>query len=418
VRWAAPWAALLALTAILPIVAHLWSRRRPVSVPFPTLRFLRAASPVSRRLRRLQDWPLLALRLAIVAVICAAAAGPTLTSPWRRDAWLSRLHRIILVDAEVETSAARTLTDLRRDVASATTIPPGPVGEALSDAIALASRRAMSMRTEIVIVWDGSREALSRRDLAAVPADIGLRLVPIDPDARPRLAAGAATGASSRGLTIRAAASDTDARARLLASLPAIAATAMEMPIEVVWPGTPIEPKLTKAPADLRRVLDEIADDPRVREAAERSARDRRAPGLREERSAGAQTSPGSGIGRPGGRWLAQTADGTPLLRGWVDDTRLVLVLDAVPTSPLAWWSVVSALESMARPWRIGASASRWNASELAGAQREPATPATASLPGGLDTRMAWGAALALLVLEQWWRRVVPKAVVEVVDAA
>lgn len=55
--WATPAAWALAILAALPLLAHLWSRKRPAPLPFPTLRFLRAASPVSRRLRRVQDWP-------------------------------------------------------------------------------------------------------------------------------------------------------------------------------------------------------------------------------------------------------------------------------------------------------------------------------------------------------------------------
>ncbi|MBA2355541.1 MAG: BatA domain-containing protein, partial [Acidobacteria bacterium] len=56
--WASPWAWAFALGVALPLIAHLWSRRQPRTLPFPTLRFLTAASPVSRRLHRVQDWPL------------------------------------------------------------------------------------------------------------------------------------------------------------------------------------------------------------------------------------------------------------------------------------------------------------------------------------------------------------------------
>jgi len=152
-------------------------------------------------------------------------------------------------------------------------------------------------------------------------------------------------------------------------------------------------------------VLDEIADDPRVREAAERSARDRRAPA--------------AGAGRADGRRLARSREGTPLLRGWTDGDRLVLALDAEPTSPLAWWSVVSALESLARPWTLAASDTRWSPAELARARRAPALPPVSSLPGGLDTRAAWTVALALLLMEEWRRRREPgRPPAEVTDAA
>jgi len=106
VIWASPAAWALAILAALPVVAHLWSRKRPMALSFPTLRFLRAASPVSRRLRRVQDWPLLLLRLAIVGVICAAAAGPTLSARWRQRAWQARLHRVIVVEAGAASASA------------------------------------------------------------------------------------------------------------------------------------------------------------------------------------------------------------------------------------------------------------------------------------------------------------------------
>ena len=49
---------------------------------------------------------------------------------------------------------------------------------------------------------------------------------------------------------------------------------------------------------------------------------------------------PAAGAGPADGRWLARSRDATTLLRGWTDGDRLVLALDAEPTSPLAWWSV------------------------------------------------------------------------------
>ena len=156
--WATPVAWALALLAALPLIAHLWSRKRPAALPFPTLRFLRAASPVSRRLRRVQDWPLLLLRLAIVVVVCAAAAGPTLDARWRQQAWRSRLHRVIVVDADVAgATASAAVNDMRKDVASSTVLGPAEIADVFDDAIAQAERSAADRRTELVVVWSGSR---------------------------------------------------------------------------------------------------------------------------------------------------------------------------------------------------------------------------------------------------------------------
>ncbi len=124
------------------------------------------------------------------------------------------------------------------------------------------------------------------------------------------------------------------------------------------------------------------------------------------------------GAGRADGRRLARSRDATTLLRGWTDGDRLILALDAEPTSPLAWWSAVSALESLARPWTRVASDTRWSPSELAGARRVPELPPVSSLPGGLDTRAAWTVVLALLLMEEWRRRREPRRpAAEVTDA-
>jgi hypothetical protein len=424
VTWAAPWAWALAVAALLPVAAHLWSRRRPVTLAFPTLRFLRAASPVSRRLHRIQEWPLFLLRLSIVVAICTAAAGPTLHSTWRQDAWRARLHRIIVIDDEVSAQAAHVASDLRKAATTAAALEPGVVVDGLDEAMAQASAHASSMRTEIVVVWDGSRAALSPADLADIPTRVGLRLVPIDRTQSSPGASRASASTAGPAIVISAAASDAQLRTRTLTALQDLAVTGVDTPIEIRWPGAPDRslPSTAKASPALGRVLDEIADDARVRDAAERSSPDRRATAARAAPSAMTGRATGQDaarqIGHLDGHALARTADGVPLLRGWADGSRLVLVLDASPASPLAWWSAVAAMESLARPWRAGATAERWSASELARAQREADAPATATLPGGLDTRAVWFVALALLLLEQWWRRRAPAVEVEVVDAA
>lgn len=388
--WTAAWAWALALAAVLPIAAHLWSRRRPVAVPFPTLRFLRAASPVSRRLRRVQDWPLLLLRLAIVAVICAAAAGPTLVSPSRQQSWRTRLHRIVVVDAAVAAQADDIVARERRGASSFAMLGPGAIADLIDEAIARAARHAGRMRTEVVIVWDGSRDAVAPRDLEDVPATTGLRLVPVE--SPPRDSAAARPGVA-QPVTVRADAADALARDRLLTAVSGLSLAAVTSPIEIVWPATgPRTPARSGvASPELRRVLDDIADDVRVRDAAERSSRDARQP-ARVTRDAD-------------GRCLARSPTGEPLLRGWAEGDRLVLVLDATPSSPLAWWAVVAALESIARPWAVAATPVQWSRSELSTASREPALPPVSALPGGLDTRVAWAIALGLLLLEQMRRR-------------
>ena len=55
----------------------------------------------------------------------------------------------------------------------------------------------------------------------------------------------------------------------------------------------------------------------------------------------------------------------------------------------------------------------------MTAATRAAELPPVGTLPGGLDTRVAWALALALLLFEQWWRvRVVRIVAQEADDAA
>ena len=389
--WASPWAWALAVAAALPVVAHLWSRKRPATLQFPTLRFLRAASPISRRLHRVQDWPMLLVRLAAVAMICAAAAGPTVSSSWRREAWRQRLHRIIVVDAAVGGDrAAAVVANLQQTASSSTVIGPGPIRDVLDEALAQAGDASHRRRTEVVLVFDGTQAAVGARDVGDVPASVGVRLVVVDrsPDPQAPPAANAGADVLIEGPAGRGALSE-NMRAHLARLMLPRAAT----PITVGWVDVPppraADNDRRRAALAVDEALDAVAADPRVREAAERSDTDPREPG------------PDSHDARIA--VLAWTPDGRPLLRGWSDGRGLALDLDALPRSPLTWWAAVSAREALTSMELD--SGKRWNAGELARANREAPVPPESSLPGGLDTRLAWGLALALLAAEQIWRR-------------
>lgn len=391
--WSAPAAWALAILAVLPLVAHLWSRKRPAALPFPTLRFLRAASPVSRRLRQVQDWPLLLLRLAIVGVICAAAAGPTLAARWREHAWRARLHRVIVVDADISSaSASAAVGDLQKDAVSSTVLGPAPLADILDEAIALADRSADYRRTELAVVWSGSRVALTATDVSGIPARVGIRLIPVADVARssPEVAAAASIG------EVAIHTDDAELRDTLQADLAALALPPSSTPIRVQWhadPGAPRGPSAAEcrgARAPVLRALDEMAADVRLQEAADRSL----------IATPSAADVPGDATAKV----LARSATGGVLLRGWADAGCLVLDLRAEPRSPLTWWSLVSAREALARLDRLAAT-DRWGAADVARASRDGLAPAEAALPGGLDTRAAWSVALVLLLAEQAWRR-------------
>ncbi len=81
------------LTALVPLVLHLIARRPPERVALPTARFLAPDSRTAIRLRRRPtDLLLLALRMLLLALLGAAAAGP---------AWLPRQRgtaELVLLD--------------------------------------------------------------------------------------------------------------------------------------------------------------------------------------------------------------------------------------------------------------------------------------------------------------------------------
>src|SRR5947209_19587006 len=89
----AAWFALAAVAA--PIVIHLLIQRRAERLPFPTLRFLQPTRLASIRRHLLEDWLLLAIRIALLAAAVAALAGPLLITASRRTAWDRRVVRAV-----------------------------------------------------------------------------------------------------------------------------------------------------------------------------------------------------------------------------------------------------------------------------------------------------------------------------------
>ncbi len=72
----APWALGLAALAALPVVLHLFRRETRRRMAFPAIRYLRRARDRSARALKLRDRLLLAARMALVALLAVAAAGP------------------------------------------------------------------------------------------------------------------------------------------------------------------------------------------------------------------------------------------------------------------------------------------------------------------------------------------------------
>src|SRR5215470_13265156 len=85
--------------AAIPIAIHLLSRRRHRREPWAAMRFLERAQKRTRRRTRLEQWLLLALRTAVMALIALALARPVARS-WAAVTPLrgQRVDRILIID--------------------------------------------------------------------------------------------------------------------------------------------------------------------------------------------------------------------------------------------------------------------------------------------------------------------------------
>jgi hypothetical protein len=155
--------ALFAIAAIAaPILIHILVRRTAERFPFPTLRFLQPTRLAAIRRHLLEDWRLLAVRAALLAAAAAALAGPLLVTAARRQGWDRRVVRAVV-----------------RQGAGAELAPPGTFeGSSLADGI----RRAIvwldtapPARREIVIASAFPIGSITGIDIAAIPADVGVR---------------------------------------------------------------------------------------------------------------------------------------------------------------------------------------------------------------------------------------------------
>ena len=67
--------------AALPLLLHLLSRQLPPRLAFPTTRFLLKSPRPQHGHRRWQDWLLMLCRMALIALLCLALAGPRWSPP-------------------------------------------------------------------------------------------------------------------------------------------------------------------------------------------------------------------------------------------------------------------------------------------------------------------------------------------------
>ena len=158
---------------VIPLAIHLFVRQQVRMVAYPSLRFLRQTDLAAFRRRRIQDALLLACRMAVIGAAAVALAGPVLQSAARTAAYADRTSRAIVIVGAAPEALRRSL---EADTFAAATFSRTMVADALGDAVRWLNARPPSSR-EIVIAGElrlGSIEAI---DLAAVPGEIGIRLV-------------------------------------------------------------------------------------------------------------------------------------------------------------------------------------------------------------------------------------------------
>lgn len=263
IAWLVPAALAGVGLIVLPIAVHLLARQPVRRVPFPSLRFLQETQLAALRRRTIQDAWLLVCRAAIVALAAGALAGPVLMTEARQAALARRVSRAIVTIGTVEAPA---IADLAAGAFASATFTRDRVGDALADAIRWLNVQPASAR-EIVMAGALRRGAISDSEIAAVPADIGLRFQPIAVTSSPgttlavlarraghlikverdvtlgvdatRVVDRAATGVRDDLITITASSDDSNlANAALRAALDAgVPWTDFTTPIVIVWEG-------------------------------------------------------------------------------------------------------------------------------------------------------------------------------------
>jgi hypothetical protein len=88
------------LAAALPILIHLWSRRRYQQVPWAAMEFVLAAMRRNARRIQLEQWLLLAIRTLIVILFALALADPafSLISSWTGGSSGGQSHILLVLD--------------------------------------------------------------------------------------------------------------------------------------------------------------------------------------------------------------------------------------------------------------------------------------------------------------------------------
>jgi hypothetical protein len=185
--------ALLGLIAVaVPVIIHLLGRNQSRVIRFPTLRFISASRLVPTRRKRISDWPLLLVRVAIVALGAVALSQPYFACARRTGAAApSAISRAIIVDTSASMlrpvvggaastaldSARRHATSLKSGAGVTTTIETADLADAIDGASAWLATRSGS--SELVLISDFQSSTVDSTAIAGVAAEIGIRAVSI-----------------------------------------------------------------------------------------------------------------------------------------------------------------------------------------------------------------------------------------------
>jgi hypothetical protein len=119
--------------AAIPVLIHLFTRRKPREVPFPSLEFLSEVNQSEIRRLRLKQWLLLLLRTLAVALLAMAMARPSMQGGARGGSAASTLVALVDVSGSMGAPDAdgRPLTATARRVVESLLATLGPADELL-----------------------------------------------------------------------------------------------------------------------------------------------------------------------------------------------------------------------------------------------------------------------------------------------
>jgi len=162
----------------VPILIHLWHRRRVIQVPFSTLRFLKIAAARTSRSSRIENLLLLLLRCALFALLALAAARPVLSKKTAKFLGTNVSRSVVLVIDNSMSMGYRTGEQTRFEAARKEALAvlddlkPGD-----EVAVIAANVRAEVLIAELTVDHAAARSALEGVRLTEAATDFSQALI-------------------------------------------------------------------------------------------------------------------------------------------------------------------------------------------------------------------------------------------------